>query len=171
MAIPFSVAASSTASPTNGKTPTAPSISNSIPTNPAFRESTRCVRISRRGPDVYAPHARRRRHGSGKSVCIDAIITSLLLTHTPDTLRLLMMIHPACRADGLQRHPAPDRAVLAACDVERVVPVLQGDQGDGTPLQAVRQGRRAEHRNLRAKLAVVSPSCLSSSSSSTSWPI
>ncbi|MEZ4611787.1 MAG: FtsK/SpoIIIE domain-containing protein [Caldilineaceae bacterium] len=29
--------------------------------------------------------------GSGKSVCINAIITGLLLTHTPDTLRLLMV--------------------------------------------------------------------------------
>jgi DNA segregation ATPase FtsK/SpoIIIE, S-DNA-T family len=29
--------------------------------------------------------------GSGKSVCINSIITCLLLTHTPDTLRLLMI--------------------------------------------------------------------------------
>lgn len=29
--------------------------------------------------------------GSGKSVCINAIITSLLLTHTPETLRLLLI--------------------------------------------------------------------------------
>lgn len=29
--------------------------------------------------------------GSGKSVCINSIITCLLLTHTPDTLRLLMV--------------------------------------------------------------------------------
>ncbi len=29
--------------------------------------------------------------GSGKSVCINSIITCLLLTHTPDSLRLLMV--------------------------------------------------------------------------------
>jgi S-DNA-T family DNA segregation ATPase FtsK/SpoIIIE len=29
--------------------------------------------------------------GSGKSVCVNAIITALLLSHTPDTLRFLMI--------------------------------------------------------------------------------
>ena len=61
--------------------------------------------------------------GSGKSVCINAIIASLLLTHTPDTLRLLA-VDPRrvelAAYDGIPHLIAP-----VIVDVERAVPALQ----------------------------------------------
>ncbi len=61
--------------------------------------------------------------GSGKSVCINAIITSLLLTHTPDTLRLLM-IDPK-RVELTVYNGIPHLIAPVVVDVERAVPVLQ----------------------------------------------
>ena len=60
--------------------------------------------------------------GSGKSVCINAIITSLLLTHTPETLRLLM-IDPK-RVELTVYNGIPHLIAPVVVDVERAVPVL-----------------------------------------------
>ena len=85
--------------------------------------------------------------GSGKSVCVNAIITSLLLTHTPDTLALSDGRPEARRTDRLQRHPAPDRARRGRRRTRGArAPV--GHEGDGAALQAVRQDGRAQHRGL-----------------------
>jgi S-DNA-T family DNA segregation ATPase FtsK/SpoIIIE len=61
--------------------------------------------------------------GSGKSVCVNAIITSLLLTHTPDTLRFLM-IDPK-RVELTVYNGIPHLIAPVVVDVERAVPVLQ----------------------------------------------
>lgn len=61
--------------------------------------------------------------GSGKSVCVNAIITSLLLTHTPDTLRFLM-VDPK-RVELTVYNNIPHLVAPVVVDVERAVPVLQ----------------------------------------------
>ncbi len=61
--------------------------------------------------------------GSGKSVCVNAIITSLLLTHTPDTLRFLM-VDPK-RVELTVYNNIPHLIAPVVVDVERAVPVLQ----------------------------------------------
>jgi S-DNA-T family DNA segregation ATPase FtsK/SpoIIIE len=61
--------------------------------------------------------------GSGKSVCVNAIITALLLTHTPDSLRFLM-IDPK-RVELTNYNGIPHLIAPVVVDVERAVPVLQ----------------------------------------------
>ncbi len=60
--------------------------------------------------------------GSGKSVCVNAIITALLMTHTPDTLRFLM-IDPK-RVELTVYNGIPHLIAPVVVDVERAVPVL-----------------------------------------------
>ena len=60
--------------------------------------------------------------GSGKSVCVNAIIASLLFNHTPDTLRLLMVdpkMVELTTFDGIPHLIAP-----VVTEVDRVVPIL-----------------------------------------------
>ncbi len=61
--------------------------------------------------------------GSGKSVCVNAIITSLLLAHTPATLRFLM-VDPK-RVELTVYNSIPHLIAPVVVDVERAVPVLQ----------------------------------------------
>jgi S-DNA-T family DNA segregation ATPase FtsK/SpoIIIE len=61
--------------------------------------------------------------GSGKSVCVNAIITAMLLTHTPDTLRFLM-IDPK-RVELTVYNGVPHLIAPVVVDIERAVPVLQ----------------------------------------------
>ena len=61
--------------------------------------------------------------GSGKSVCVNSIITSLLLAHTPETLRFLM-IDPK-RVELTVYNGIPHLIAPVVVDVERAVPVLQ----------------------------------------------
>ena len=60
--------------------------------------------------------------GSGKSVCVNAIIASLLFNHTPDTLRLLMVdpkMVELTTYNGIPHLIAP-----VVTEVDRVVPIL-----------------------------------------------
>ncbi len=61
--------------------------------------------------------------GSGKSVCVNAIITALLLTHAPDTLRFLM-IDPK-RVELTIYNGIPHLIAPVVVEVERALPVLQ----------------------------------------------
>lgn len=61
--------------------------------------------------------------GTGKSVCINAIIATLLCTHTPDTLRLLM-IDPKM-VELTQYNGIPHLIAPVVVEVERVVSTLQ----------------------------------------------
>ncbi len=61
--------------------------------------------------------------GSGKSVCVNAIVTALLLSHTPETLRFLM-IDPK-RVELTVYNGIPHLIAPVVVDVERAVPVLQ----------------------------------------------
>lgn len=61
--------------------------------------------------------------GSGKSVCVNAIIAGFLLQNTPDTLRLLM-IDPK-RVELTQYNGIPHLLAPVIVDVDRVVPALR----------------------------------------------
>ena len=61
--------------------------------------------------------------GSGKSVCVNSVITSLLLSHTPDTLRFLL-IDPK-RVELTVYNGVPHLVAPVVVDVERAIPVLQ----------------------------------------------
>jgi len=61
--------------------------------------------------------------GAGKSVCINALIVSLLLTHTPDRLKLVL-VDPK-RVEMTQYRGLPHLATPVVVEVERVVGVLQ----------------------------------------------
>ncbi|MFQ5576769.1 MAG: DNA translocase FtsK [Anaerolineae bacterium] len=60
--------------------------------------------------------------GSGKSVCINAIVASFLCTHTPDTLRMLM-IDPKM-VELVNYNGIPHLLAPVVTDLERVVGVL-----------------------------------------------
>jgi S-DNA-T family DNA segregation ATPase FtsK/SpoIIIE len=66
--------------------------------------------------------------GSGKSVCVNAIITALLLTHTPESLRFLM-IDPK-RVELTIYNGIPHLIAPVVVEVERAVPVLQWATGE-----------------------------------------
>ena len=61
--------------------------------------------------------------GSGKSVCVNAIIMALLLTHTPDSLRILMIDPKRVELTGYNGIPHLIAPVVV--EVERAVLVLQ----------------------------------------------
>ncbi len=61
--------------------------------------------------------------GAGKSVCVNALITAILLQNTPDTLRLLM-VDPK-RVELTQYNGIPHLLAPVIVDVERVVPALR----------------------------------------------
>ncbi len=61
--------------------------------------------------------------GSGKSVCVNTLIASLLLSHTPDTLKLVL-VDPK-RVEMTQYRGLPHLATPVVVDAERVVGVLQ----------------------------------------------
>jgi S-DNA-T family DNA segregation ATPase FtsK/SpoIIIE len=61
--------------------------------------------------------------GAGKSVCINALICSLLLTHTPDRLKLVL-VDPK-RVEMTQYRGLPHLATPVVVEVERIVGVLQ----------------------------------------------
>lgn len=61
--------------------------------------------------------------GSGKSVCVNAIIAALLLQSTPETLRM-MMVDPK-RVELTQYNGIPHLLAPVIVDVDRVVPALR----------------------------------------------
>lgn len=61
--------------------------------------------------------------GSGKSVCVNTLIASLLLSHTPETLKLVL-VDPK-RVEMTQYRGLPHLATPVVMDAERVVGVLQ----------------------------------------------
>ncbi len=61
--------------------------------------------------------------GSGKSVCVNAIIAALLLQNTPETLRM-MMVDPK-RVELTQYNGIPHLLAPVIVDVDRVVPALR----------------------------------------------
>jgi S-DNA-T family DNA segregation ATPase FtsK/SpoIIIE len=66
--------------------------------------------------------------GSGKSVCINAIITCLLCTHTPEELRLVM-IDPK-RVELTNFNGIPHLAAPVVVEIERVIETLRWATGE-----------------------------------------
>jgi S-DNA-T family DNA segregation ATPase FtsK/SpoIIIE len=66
--------------------------------------------------------------GSGKSVCVNAIIATLLLTHTPDTLRLLM-IDPKM-VELTTYNGIPHLLAPVVVELDRAVPLLRWATGE-----------------------------------------
>jgi S-DNA-T family DNA segregation ATPase FtsK/SpoIIIE len=61
--------------------------------------------------------------GSGKSVCVNSVITAFLLQNSPDTLRLIL-VDPK-RVELTQYNGIPHLLAPVIADVERVVPILR----------------------------------------------
>ncbi|MFZ2488395.1 MAG: DNA translocase FtsK [Anaerolineae bacterium] len=66
--------------------------------------------------------------GSGKSVCVNSIIATLLLTHTPDTLRFLM-IDPKM-VELITYNGIPHLLSPVVVEVEQAVPLLRWATGE-----------------------------------------
>ena len=66
--------------------------------------------------------------GSGKSVCVNAIIATLLLTHTPDSLRLLM-IDPKM-VELTTYNGIPHLLAPVVVELDRAVPLLRWATGE-----------------------------------------
>ena len=86
--------------------------------------------------------------GSGKSVCINSIITSLLYRFSPDQLRFVMIDPEGRRAAAIQHPAAPGRARRHRPQESHPRPAL-GRQRDGETLPDLRPRRRAQHRLLQ----------------------
>ena len=118
--------------------------------------------------------------GTGKSVGINSMLTSILYRATPDDVRLIMIDPKRLELGTVRGHPAP-------ADARGRRPETGGQRAavgrarDGRALQDARGRRRAEHRSVqpqrqpghRTKSARRRPAstrsrCPSSSSSSTS---
>jgi S-DNA-T family DNA segregation ATPase FtsK/SpoIIIE len=82
--------------------------------------------------------------GSGKSVCINAIVASLLYRFPPDQLRFVM-IDPKV-VELQQYNGMPHLVVPVVNDPKKVILALRWVERDGETLPDFRQGRRAEHR-------------------------
>jgi len=89
--------------------------------------------------------------GSGKSVCINSIITCLLCTHTPETLKLLM-IDPK-RVELVNFNGIPHLAAPVVVDLERVMHVLLWATGEMD--RRFRLFARAGARNIEAYNALI----------------
>ena len=91
--------------------------------------------------------------GSGKSVCVNAIITCLLTRNTPDDLQLMMVDPKRVELTTLQRHPAPDGAGGRG----------PGARGRRAALGDARDGRRATTSLPRPARATLTTTTLASS--------
>ena len=82
--------------------------------------------------------------GSGKSVCVNAIITCLLLQNTPDDLRL-MMVDPK-RVELTGYNGIPHLLAPVVTDLERVVARCSGCRAKWiTATTSLRQGGRPQY--------------------------
>ncbi len=108
--------------------------------------------------------------GSGKSVCVNAIICSLLMRATPTEVKLIL-IDPK-RVEMAQYKGIPHLLTEVIVDSDKAVNALKWTVGTmESPLPRVRAARRAQHRRLQRRAAArASRGCRTSSSSSTSWP-
>ena len=132
--------------------------------------------------------------GSGKSVCINAIISSILYHASPRDVRLLMVDPEDRRAEDLQR-PAAHADSGGDRGEEGARRAQMAAEGDGEAIPDFRPGRRAQHQRLQQpeedretrRSACGGPgharrrpppagrsrsptTCITSSRSSTSWP-
>ena len=120
--------------------------------------------------------------GTGKSVGINAMLTSILYRATPDDVRLIMIDPEASRARDVRGHPAPADAGRRRSEAGGERAALGGAR-DGRALQDARRRGRPQHRAVQPQRPAGDrreadaegrrarrSRCRSSSSSSTSSP-
>ena len=86
--------------------------------------------------------------GSGKSVCINSIISSILYRFTPEQLRFVMIDPKVVEMQIYNTAAAPRRARRHRPEEGAARPAL-GHRRDGETLQDVRQDRRAQHHQFQ----------------------
>ncbi len=86
--------------------------------------------------------------GSGKSVAVNGMITSLLYNASPEDVRFIMVDPKMLELSIYEGHPAPAPAGGHRSQEGEPGAAL-GGRGDGAPLRAARQDRRARHQQLQ----------------------
>ena len=126
------------------------------------------------------------RTGTGKSVCLNAMILSILMTKRPDEVKMILDRPQEGRAVAVQEDPAPDAPGRHRHEEGRVDPGL-GLRQDGRAVRAPAPGRGPEHPGVqparrrgdlrpacgprtRRSGRGFRPTCPTSSSSPTRWP-
>jgi S-DNA-T family DNA segregation ATPase FtsK/SpoIIIE len=107
--------------------------------------------------------------GSGKSVCINSMITSLIYKATPDELRLVM-IDPKVVELSAFKH-IPHLHVPVVTDTKKAASALNGAVSEmNLRYKLSRIAARGKSRATTSCLARTKRICRTSSLSSTSWP-
>ena len=86
--------------------------------------------------------------GTGKSVSVNAMISSILFRATPDDVRLIMIDPKRLELGHVRGHPAPAHAGRRRSEAGGERAAL-GRPRDGGALQDARRGRRAQHRAVQ----------------------
>ena len=84
------------------------------------------------------------RTGTGKSVCLNAMILSILMTKRPDEVKLILIDPKMVELSQFKRHPAPDAPGRHRHEEGGVAAGL-GLRQDGRALRLPRPRRGAEH--------------------------
>ena len=86
--------------------------------------------------------------GAGKSVSVNAMISSILFRATPDDVRFIMIDPKRLELGHVRGHPAPAHAGRRRSEAGGERAAL-GRARDGRALQDARGARRAQHRSVQ----------------------
>ena len=86
--------------------------------------------------------------GSGKSVCVNAIINSIIANNSPDVVKFIMIDPKRVELTGY--NGVPHLVAPVVVELERTIGVLRWvTDRDGRALQEIQPGGRAQHRRLQ----------------------